>query len=121
MKKGFIILLFCLTLISANSYAGELELMSHLDEGKDLLGNDVYSALPEEGWGVFIATGGGLQVFLEYTLLPIFQGMGAVDMAKDPAGTLWVRTDRGLIYRVDSEAGLWTADPFESSPHDRRT
>ena len=113
-KLLIIALILGLSLISTLSSAGELEVMTRLHEEKGLLRDDVYSALPEEGWGLFIASGGGLQVFLEYAFLPIFQGMGAIEMAKDPKGILWVRTNRGIIYRVSSADGIWTAEPFDA-------
>lgn len=103
-----------------------VKVIHHFDEEKGLVSNNIYglkAEAPGKGWGLFIASGGGLHVYVDDVFLSIFQGREAKVLTAEygnsdegePTETLWTyavgdEMADGLIYRIASGSGLWTAE-----------
>jgi hypothetical protein len=98
-----------------------IEIVSYFDEEKGLVSNRIYALSPEapgKGWGVFIASGAGLHIYIDDVFLSVFQGRATTRLATEYGEmkeTLWAyaagNKQRGdLLYRIISESGLWTAE-----------
>ncbi len=100
-------------LLTIPSLAQEIEIVTHLNEETGLSANEVSDLAPEnDGWGVFIASSGGLHVFLDYVYLPIFQKIAAEKIAPDSGGVIWALSDKGYIYCISYEGGIWMSERF---------
>ncbi|MBN1574386.1 MAG: hypothetical protein JW984_14395 [Deltaproteobacteria bacterium] len=118
---------------STTASAEEVEavkVITHFDEEKGLVSNNIFGLMAEasgKGWGLFIASVGGLHVYVDDVFLSIFQGRAAVVLNADystteegdPTETLWTyaageKLEDNLLYRVSSESGLWTAERLTS-------
>jgi ligand-binding sensor domain-containing protein len=113
-KLPCILLVAALFMLTAPSVAASarLEIATHKTEEQGLPNNSVTALAPEGESGVFIASGGGLHVFLDYYFLPLFQHIGATALVRSPQGDLWAATDSGLIYRIRESDGIWTATRY---------
>jgi hypothetical protein len=103
-----------------------VKVIHHFDEEKGLVSNQIFgltAEAPGKGWGLFIASVGGLHVYVDDVFLSIFQGRKAVVLKTeytttkegDPTETLWTYAageveEDDLLYRVFCESGLWTAE-----------
>jgi len=127
-------ILLSLLVVSAGAFstaasAEEVEavkVITHFDEEKGLSSNQIFGLVAEslgKGWGIFIASVGGLHVYIDDVFLSIFQGRKAVVLKAeyattkegDPTEILWTyaageKGEDDLIYRIVSESGLWTAE-----------
>lgn len=113
MFRKIILFVAIFTILTIPSLAQDIEIIDHLNEETGLSGNKVTDLAPEnDGWGVFIASSGGLHVFLDYIYLPIFQKIAAEKIAPDSGGVIWALSDKGYIYRVSYEGGLWISERF---------
>jgi len=101
------LIIFCI--VPAAS-AGEVEILAVLDTDSGLSGNRVNGLAPDLGFGIFIATDGGLHVFSDYVYLPIFQKMEAYMIAGGSENTLWALIDEPYIYRVRTDNDMWLAE-----------
>jgi len=92
------------------SPAGEVEVLTVLNTDSGLSGNRVNGLAPDRGFGVFVATDGGLHVFSDYVYLPIFQRMEAFMITGGSDRTLWALIDEPSLYRVRTDDDMWLAD-----------
>ncbi len=100
---------------------GAIEIVSYFDEEKGLVSNQIYALSPEapgKGWGVFIASGAGLHIYIDDVFLSVFSGRATTRLATEYGEmkeTLWAyatgdKQRDDLLYRIISESGLWTAE-----------
>jgi len=92
------------------SFAGEAEVLTVLDTESGLSGNRIHGLAPDLGFGVFIATNGGLHVFSDYVYLPIFQRQEAFMITGGAGGTLWALIEEPYLYRVRTDDEMWYAE-----------
>ena len=90
--------------------AGEAEVLTVLNTDSGLSGNRVNGLAPDRGFGIFIATDGGLHVFVDYVYLPIFQKIEAYMIAGGLENTLWALIDEPSLYRVRTDNEMWLAE-----------
>ena len=132
MKKVFVPIIILFTAIIApganifvpHAFSEEpnaVEIVSYFDEEKGLVSNHIYALSPEapgKGWGVFIASGAGLHIYIDDVFLSVFSGRKTTRLATeygDMKETLWAyatgdKKEGNLLYRIISESGLWTAE-----------
>ncbi|MBN1880888.1 MAG: hypothetical protein JW885_01835 [Deltaproteobacteria bacterium] len=103
----FAVIMIC---IAPVSLAGEAEVLTLLNTDSGLAGNRVYGLAPDVGFGIFIATNGGLHVFSDYVYLPIFQRMDALMITGGSGSTLWALIDEASLYRVRTDDDMWYAE-----------
>jgi len=81
-----------------------------LNTDSGLSGNRVNGLAQDRGFGIFIATDGGLHVFSDYVYLPIFQQMEAFMIAGGSENTLWALIEAPSLYRVRTDDDMWYAE-----------
>jgi ligand-binding sensor domain-containing protein len=113
--SAFFISLILVCLFSGPARSGGIEIIDHKTEREGLFSNTVTAVSPDDESGVFIASGGGLHILIDYFFLPIFQNIPGRALSRDPGGDLWAAADGSLIYRIAERDGIWSATriPFK--------
>lgn len=85
-------------------------MLTVLNTDSGLSGNRVNGLAPDQGFGIFIATDGGLHVFTDYVYLPIFQRMEAFMITGGSGSTLWALIEAPYLYRVRTDDDMWLTE-----------
>ncbi len=113
MKRGSnslpLLVAAAVVLFSNVSFSATLEIVDHKTDQEGLFNNAVNALAPADSGAVFIATNGGLHIFIDYYFLPIFQNIPGRALVRDPDGSLWAVAGDRFLYHVSERDGMWSA------------